>query len=92
MWRAVSYTHLDVYKRQGVDNTEYYAKRKARDDEARAAYRAELEKDDLNGQMCIRDSLISITSRAIRITKLYVQIRLGKSRSEEHTSELQSRQ
>lgn len=32
-----------------ADNTEYYAKRKARDDEARAAFRAELEKDDLNG-------------------------------------------
>ena len=33
----------------GVDKTEYYAKRKARDDEARAAYKAELENDDLNG-------------------------------------------
>ena len=32
-----------------ADNTQYYAKRKARDDEARAAFRAELEKDDLNG-------------------------------------------
>lgn len=32
-----------------ADNTVYYAKRKARDDEARAAYRAELEKDDLDG-------------------------------------------
>ena len=32
-----------------ADNTEYYAKRKARDDEARAAFRAELEKDDLDG-------------------------------------------
>ena len=31
-----------------ADNTEYYAKRKARDDEARAAFRAELEKDDLD--------------------------------------------
>lgn len=31
-----------------ADNTEYYAKRKSRDDEARAAFRAELEKDDLN--------------------------------------------
>lgn len=40
----------------GVDNTEYYAKRKARDDEARAAYRAELEKDDLNG-LYMRDIL-----------------------------------
>lgn len=32
-----------------ADNTEFYAKRKARDDEARAAFNAELEKDDLNG-------------------------------------------
>ena len=38
------------------DNTEYYAKRKARDDEARAAYRAELENDDLNG-LYMRDIL-----------------------------------
>lgn len=30
-------------------NTEYYAKRKTRDDEARQAYRDELEKDDMNG-------------------------------------------
>lgn len=32
-----------------ADNIQYYAKRKARDDEARGAFRAELEKDDLNG-------------------------------------------
>ena len=32
-----------------ADNTEYYAKRKARDDDARSAFRAELEKDDLRG-------------------------------------------
>ena len=32
-----------------ADNTKYYAKRKARDDEARTAFRAELEKDDLDG-------------------------------------------
>lgn len=31
-----------------ADNTVYYAKRKARDDDARASYRAELELDDLN--------------------------------------------
>lgn len=30
------------------DNTVYYAKRKARNDKARAAFHAELEKDDLN--------------------------------------------
>jgi hypothetical protein len=32
-----------------ADNTIYYAKRKARDDEARAAYLKELENEDLNG-------------------------------------------
>ena len=32
-----------------VDHTEYYTKRKIRDDEARASYREELEKDDING-------------------------------------------
>ena len=32
-----------------MKNEKYYAKRKARDDEARAAFRAELERDDLNG-------------------------------------------
>lgn len=32
-----------------ADNTVYYAKRKARDDEARAAYMKKLETDDLNG-------------------------------------------
>lgn len=32
-----------------ADNTLYYAKRKARDDEARTAYNKELENEDLNG-------------------------------------------
>ena len=32
-----------------ADNTVYYAKRKARDDEARTAYMRELEKDGING-------------------------------------------
>ena len=32
-----------------ADNTVYYAKRKARDDEARMTFRTELEKDDLDG-------------------------------------------
>ena len=32
-----------------ADNKIYYARRKARDDEARAAYLAELEKDDVDG-------------------------------------------
>ena len=40
----------------GVDHTEYYVKRKARDEEARAAYQAELENDDLNG-LYMRDIL-----------------------------------
>lgn len=37
-----------------ADNTRYYAKRKARDDEARTAFRAELEKDDLD-RLYMRD-------------------------------------
>ncbi len=32
-----------------ANNSEYYAKRKARDDEARSSYRLELEKDELTG-------------------------------------------
>lgn len=32
-----------------VNHTEYYPRRKGRDDKARAAYRAELEKDDIAG-------------------------------------------
>lgn len=39
-----------------ADNTVYYAKRKVRDDEARAAFRAELEKDDSDG-LYIRDMI-----------------------------------
>lgn len=34
---------------EAADNTVYYAKRKARDDGARAAYNKELEKEDLDG-------------------------------------------
>lgn len=34
---------------EAADNTVYYAKRKARDDEARSAFRAELDRDDLDG-------------------------------------------
>ncbi len=37
-----------------ADNTEYYAKRKSRDDEARTAFRAELEKNNLDS-LYIRD-------------------------------------
>lgn len=39
-----------------VDNTEYYAKRKSRDEEARATYRAELDKKDISG-LYMRDIL-----------------------------------
>lgn len=39
-----------------ADNTEYFPKRKARDDMARAAFRAELEEDDLEG-LYLRDIL-----------------------------------
>ena len=39
-----------------ANNVEYYAKRKARDDEAREAFRAELERNDLEG-LYMRDIL-----------------------------------
>lgn len=43
-----AFDHIKFLSYEIADNTEYYAKRKSRDDEARAAFRAELEKDDLN--------------------------------------------
>lgn len=39
-----------------VDSTEYYLKRKTRDEKARRAYQEELEKEDRNG-IYIRDLL-----------------------------------
>lgn len=45
----VAFERLRFISYELVDYREYYAKRKARDDEARAAYRTELEKDILNG-------------------------------------------
>ena len=44
-----AFEKLQFVSYEVADNTKYYAKRKARDDEARSALRAELEKDDLNG-------------------------------------------
>ena len=44
-----AFEKLQFVSYEVADNTQYYAKRKARDDEARAAFCAELEKDDLNG-------------------------------------------
>ena len=44
-----AFENLQFVSYEVADNTKYYAKRKARDDEARAAFRAEREKDDLNG-------------------------------------------
>ena len=46
---SAAFEKLQFVSYEVADNTQYYAKRKARDDEARAAFRAELEKDDLNG-------------------------------------------
>lgn len=40
-----------------VDHTRYYTKRKIRDDEARATYREELEKADING-LYMRDIIL----------------------------------
>lgn len=44
-----AFERIQFVSYEAADNTMYYAKRKARDDEVRAAYRAELEKDDLSG-------------------------------------------
>ena len=46
---SAAFEKIQFVSYEVADNTKYYAKRKARDDEARAAFRAELEKDDLNG-------------------------------------------
>lgn len=40
-----------------VDNKEYYVRRKTRDDEARAAFRAEMEKEDVRG-IYMRDIIL----------------------------------
>ncbi|MGN0734777.1 MAG: DUF3990 domain-containing protein [Anaerovoracaceae bacterium] len=45
----VAFEKIQFVSYEVADNTEYYAKRKVRDDEARAAFRAELERDDLDG-------------------------------------------
>ena len=44
-----SFDEIKFVSYEVCDNTIYYAKRKARDDEAREAFNAELEKEDLNG-------------------------------------------
>lgn len=45
----IAFEKIQFVSYEIVDNTEYYAKRKARDDEARAAFYKELERDDLDG-------------------------------------------
>lgn len=49
MKSPVAFEKIQFISYDIADNTEYYAKRKARDDKARAAFRAELERDDLEG-------------------------------------------
>ncbi len=44
-----AFENIQFVSYEFADNTVYYPKRKARDDEARAAFRAELEKDDMDG-------------------------------------------
>ena len=44
-----AFTAIRYVGHQPADNTIYYAKRKARDDEARAAFMAELEQEDMDG-------------------------------------------
>lgn len=43
-FEAIRFVHFEV-----ADNTEYYIKRKVKDDEARSAYQKELEQDDIDG-------------------------------------------
>ena len=45
----VAFERIRFVSYEAVDNTQYYAKRKARDEEAREAFRAESEHDDLDG-------------------------------------------
>lgn len=52
--KAFEQIHFQSF--EAADNTEYFPKRKARDDMARAAFRAELEEDDLEG-LYLRDIL-----------------------------------
>lgn len=44
-----AFVEIKFVSYETCDNTIYYAKRKARDDEAREAFNAELERDDING-------------------------------------------
>ena len=44
-----AFERLQFVSYEMADNTVYYAKRKARDDAARAAFHAELERDDMDG-------------------------------------------
>ena len=49
MKTSAAFEKIQFISYEICDNTVYYAKRKARDDEARVAFRAELERDDLDG-------------------------------------------
>lgn len=51
---ATAFNKIQFISYEIADNTEYYAKRKYRDDEARTAFRAELERSDLES-LYIRD-------------------------------------
>ncbi len=51
-----AFERISFLSYETADNKEYYAKRKARDDEARAAYRLEAGKGDIGG-LFIRDIL-----------------------------------
>ena len=46
---AAAFEKIQFVSYEIADNTEYYAKRKVRDDEARTAFRVELERGDLDG-------------------------------------------
>ena len=51
---SVAFERIQFVSYEIADCAEYYAKRKARDDDARTAFRKELERDDIEG-MYMRD-------------------------------------
>ena len=62
-----SFDEIKFVSYEVCDNTIYYAKRKSRDDEAREAFNAELEKEDING-LFMRDIIREeVTSDDVRL-------------------------
>ena len=63
----MSFDEIKFVSYEVCDNIIYYAKRKSRDDEAREAFNAELEKEDING-LFMRDIIREeVTSDDVRL-------------------------